>query len=45
MVIGNESKHLEQNQWYFTNTILPHTAFNGSTDERLHLVATILDKK
>jgi len=45
MVIENESKYLKQNQWYWTNTTLPHTAFNGSTDERLHLVVTILDEK
>ena len=42
MVIENESKHLEQNQWYWTNTTVPHTAFNGSTEERLHLVVTVL---
>ena len=42
MVIENESKHLKQNQWYWTNTVVPHTAFNGSTDERFHLVVTIL---
>jgi hypothetical protein len=45
MVIENESKHLKQNQWYFTNTVLQHTAFNGSSDERLHLVVTILGNK
>ena len=45
MVIENESKFLEQNKWYFTNTVLPHTAFNGSTEERLHLVVTVLGTK
>lgn len=45
MVIENESKFLELNKWYFTNTILPHTAFNGSTEERLHLVVTVLENK
>jgi hypothetical protein len=42
MVIENESKFLEQNKWYFTNTKLPHTAFNGSKEDRLHLVGVIL---
>lgn len=45
MVIEGESKHLKQNQWYWTNTVVPHTAFNGSTDERLHLVVTLLQEK
>jgi len=45
MVIKNESKHLKQNQWYWTNTVIPHTAFNGSTQPRLHLVVTVLGKK
>lgn len=45
MVIENEAKHLEKNKWYFTNTVLPHTAFNGSKDERLHLVVTVLETK
>lgn len=45
MVIENQSVHLKQNQWYWTNTVLPHTAFNGSRNDRLHLVVTILDEK
>ena len=45
MVIENESKHLEKNNWYFTNTVLPHTAFNGSKEDRIHLVAVILENK
>jgi hypothetical protein len=45
MVIENEAKHLEQNKWYYTNTVVPHTAFNGSRDERLHLVVTVLKIK
>ncbi len=45
MVIEDESKFLEPNKWYFTNTVLPHTAFNGSTDIRLHLVVTVLGNK
>lgn len=45
MVIDNEVNHLKQNTWWWTNTILPHTAFNGSKEERLHLVAVILEEK
>lgn len=45
MVIENEAQHLEKNKWYFTNTILPHTAFNGSKGERFHLVVTVLETK
>ncbi len=43
MVIEDEVKHLEQNKWYLTNTILPHTAFNGSREERIHLVVNIME--
>jgi hypothetical protein len=45
MVIENESKFLELNKWYYTNTVLPHTAFNGSKEERIHLVVTVLGNK
>jgi len=41
MVIEDEAKHLEKEKWWFTKTEKPHTAFNGSQDERLHLVAVI----
>ena len=42
MVIEDEVMHIPQNEWWETNTLKPHTAFNGSTEERLHLVASIL---
>tara|TARA_B100000035_G_scaffold218035_1_gene186969 strand:- start:722 stop:1306 length:585 start_codon:yes stop_codon:yes gene_type:complete len=45
MVIDDTSKHLEECKWYYTNTILPHTAFNGSGKDRIHLVATIVGEK
>jgi hypothetical protein len=45
MVIENESKHLEKNKWYFTNTVVPHTAFNGSKEDRIHLVGVILENR
>lgn len=45
MVIGEEVKHLSQNNWWWTNTLIPHTAFNASKKERIHLVAVILEEK
>lgn len=42
MVIEDEVKHLEQNKWYYTKTLKKHTAFNGSKERRIHLVANIL---
>ncbi len=43
MVIQDEVLHLEQGQWYMTNTIPEHTAFNASKADRIHLIAVILD--
>lgn len=43
MVIEDEVMHLPQNQWWMTNTTKHHTAFNGSNEDRIHLVAAILD--
>jgi hypothetical protein len=42
MVIENEVKFLEQNVWYKTNTLVKHTAFNGSREARMHLVVNVL---
>lgn len=42
MIIEDEVKHLPQQTWWSTNTILPHTAFNGSKEDRIHLVAVVL---
>ena len=42
MVIDNEVCSLEENSWYITDTTLPHTAFNASKEDRIHLVACIL---
>lgn len=42
MVVQDEVKHLQQNKWYFVDTLVPHTAFNGSTEERMHLVVNLL---
>lgn len=42
MVIEDEVFHIPENEWYFTNTKMRHTAFNGSKESRLHLVAAVL---
>ena len=43
MIIEEEAKHLTQNQWWWTNTVIPHTAMNASKEDRVHLVVSILD--
>ena len=43
MVIEDEVKHLDLNTWWFTNTLGYHTAFNASSESRIHLVAEILN--
>lgn len=45
MVIQDEVKHLPKNSWWRTNTLVDHTVFNGSKQDRLHLVATVLEEK
>jgi len=45
MLIGKESQFLEANNWYLTNTTKYHTALNASTEERYHLVGTIIEIK
>lgn len=42
MVIGSEVAHLPERSWWMTDTLNPHTAFNGSSDSRIHLVVEIL---
>jgi hypothetical protein len=44
MVIESEIKHLELCNWWYTKTQVPHTAFNASKEDRIHLVAVVLDK-
>lgn len=43
MVIENQVQHMPAGTWWLTNTLLPHTAFNASTESRIHLVAVVLD--
>jgi len=45
MVIEDQVKYLPEYTWWYTNTLLKHTAFNGSGFERVHLVATIIGEK
>ena len=45
MVIQDEIKHLPQNTWWHTDTLVNHTVFNGSKENRFHLVAAILGEK
>jgi hypothetical protein len=45
MVIEDEILHLEQNKWCWTDTLVKHTAFNSSLEDRIHLVVTILGEK
>lgn len=45
MVIENEIIFLPENTWWRTETTFPHTAFNGSQLDRIHIVAVILDEK
>jgi hypothetical protein len=43
MIIENEIKHLPQNTWWSTNTLVKHTAMNASIENRMHLVVTLLE--
>lgn len=45
MVFEDEVKHLPNQTWWWTNTLNNHTAFNGSKEDRYHLVATIVAVK
>lgn len=43
MVIENQVQHMTAGTWWLTNTTVPHTAFNGSKESRIHLVAVVLN--
>lgn len=45
MVIEDKIEHLAQDTWWYTKTQVPHTAFNASKEERIHLVAVILGNR
>lgn len=42
MIIEDEVKHLTNNTWWLTNTFPLHTAINASKEDRIHLVAVVL---
>lgn len=44
MIIENEVIHMPLNTWWLTDTLKNHTALNSSKEERIHLVAVILEK-
>ena len=41
MIIDNEVKHMPQYTWWHTNTVPYHTALNGSSSDRIHLVCAV----
>ena len=43
MAFENEIKHLSQDTWWMTETIDYHTAFNASFEDRIHLVACVIE--
>lgn len=43
MVVDDEVVHMPTDTWWHADTTKPHTAFNGGTNSRIHLVGTILD--
>jgi hypothetical protein len=45
MVVDTEAFHMPKNTWWEVNTTKYHTAFNGSLETRIHLVAEIFDHK
>jgi hypothetical protein len=44
MIIEDEVKHLPANTWWLTNTLVKHTALNASMEDRIHLVASLIDE-
>lgn len=45
MIIEDEVMHLPLGTWTMTDTTKKHTAFNGSKESRIHLVAVILGNR
>jgi hypothetical protein len=45
MVIEDEVKFLPQNSWWLTDTLRPHTAFNGGAGSRIHLVTEMISER
>ena len=45
MVIETEVMFLPHNTWWLADTLKPHTAFNGGTGSRIHLVTEIINER
>lgn len=43
MVINDEIMHLPQNTWWMTDTTNYHTAFNSSSESRIHIVISVIE--
>jgi len=43
MVVGDEVKHLSADHWWYADTTVPHTVFNGSSEPRIHLVFSLVN--
>lgn len=41
MMVQDEGKHMPKDTWWLVDTTVHHTAFNGSKQSRIHLVACI----
>lgn len=44
MVIENEVRFLPKETWWLTDTLRPHTAFNGGAGSRIHLVVEMISE-
>ena len=45
MVIEDEVMFLPESTWWLTDTLRPHTAFNGGKGSRIHLVIEMLSER
>jgi len=45
MVIDDEAAHIPANTWWKTNTCNWHTAMNAGTEDRIHIVSTLIGEK
>ena len=43
MIIEDQAFHMPVNTWWHTDTTKNHTALNGSTGDRIHLVIVLLN--
>lgn len=45
MVVEDEVFHLDKNKWWLIDTTYYHTAFNGSKESRIHIMAELIKEK